>query len=142
MHGHSHDSVEALIERKRPDKQSAQGLDQAFYLAVFKEMNQLLQGILIAAERIDRIKVRFVLAADRTFPVFIQRVRVYIRGAADDTEVVHLQRLGKGKARKANRYTRYRALQRLPADTAIIGENKVKERRAEALNRGEPLDRR
>jgi hypothetical protein len=97
---------------------------------------------MITAERVDRIEVRLILAADDTLPVFVQGVGVYKRRPADDTEMIRLQRLGKGKARRADGYSRNWALQRLLADAAVVGENKVKERRGKALNYSEPLDRR
>jgi len=135
VHGHGDHRIKVPVERKRPDQQAAQRLRETFYFAVFEEVNELPEGFLIAAVRVDRIEIRLTLAADRTLAVFIQRIGIDKRGPAGSAEIVGLERLRERKAGGTNRNPRD-ALKGLTAQAALIREKKIKERRRKAMNCG------
>jgi hypothetical protein len=64
--------------------------------------------------------------------MFIQRIGIHERRSAGTTEELRLQWLGQGKAGGANRDARYIG-QRLLAQPAIIGKNKVEKERGKSL---------
>jgi hypothetical protein len=72
----------------------AQGLGQRFHLRVFKEMNELLERTLVAAERVGGIEVRQALTADHTDFVVIQRIVIREWGPTGTAKKFSLQRLG------------------------------------------------
>ena len=57
-------------------------------------MNELLEGTLIAAERVGRIEIRQPLPADRTEVVFVQRIVIRKGRPTGAAEKLGLQGLG------------------------------------------------
>lgn len=49
----------------------AQGIGEAFDFGVFEKVDELLEGTLVAAERVGGIEVRQPLSADRTEVVLV-----------------------------------------------------------------------
>ena len=100
-------------------------------------MNELLEGSLIAAERIGGIKVRQPLSADRTEVVFIQWIVICKGRPAGATEEFGLERFGKSKAGRANRNAGHIG-ERLLTQTAIVRKNQVEKARSKELQERQP----
>ena len=95
-------------------------------------MNELLEGTLIAAERVGGIEVRQPLPADRTKVVFVQRIVIHKRRAAGAAEEFSLERFGQGETGGADRNAR-EVSERLLANPAIFGNYQVENARGKGL---------
>lgn len=113
-----------MLQRERLQQQLAQRTGQSLDFPIFKDVNQFPEGAIVAAERVNAVKIDQPLPAAATEIVLIQRIVIGEGRSAGCTVMICNQRLGGGKTGGTNRNSGRRG-QWLLTDPAVVRKNNV-----------------